>query len=76
MEEIGITTIKRSEPTLEDAAAEKAAIHHQMQQEEDTYLRFKKLQQHLEFLNTMEEYVVRILILIPSAAECNTDVCA
>ncbi|KAN0061969.1 26S proteasome regulatory subunit 6B [Thecaphora frezii] len=57
MEELGIASLKRSEPTLEDAAAEKAALHHQMQQEEDTYLRYKKLQQHLEFLNTMEDYV-------------------
>ncbi|SAM61371.1 probable RPT3-26S proteasome regulatory subunit [Ustilago bromivora] len=57
MEEIGIASLKRTEPTLKDAAAEKAAIHQEMQAEEDTYLRYKKLQQHLEFLNTMEEYV-------------------
>lgn len=27
----------------------------------DTFVRYKKLQQQLEFLNTMEEYVVRTL---------------
>ncbi|KAI3487983.1 hypothetical protein L1887_48066 [Cichorium endivia] len=57
MEELGIASLRRTEPTLEDAAAEKAAIHQEMAAEEDTYLRYKKLQQHLEFLNTMEEYV-------------------
>lgn len=57
MEEIGISALKRVEPTYEDAAAEKMAVHQEMAAEEDTYLRYKKLQQHLEFLNTMEEYV-------------------
>lgn len=28
----------------------------------DEYVRFKKLQQQLEFLNTMEDYVVRALL--------------
>lgn len=63
MEELGIQ-IRREEPTFDDAVAEKTAIHQEMQQEEDTFLRFKKLQQHLEFLSTMEDYVVGGISLV------------
>jgi 26S proteasome regulatory subunit T3 len=56
MEELGIST-KREEPTFNDAVADKTAIHQEFSQEEDTFLKFKKLQQHLEFLSTMEVYV-------------------
>ncbi len=49
MEEIGIASFKRSEPTLEDAAAEKAAIHQEMAAEGTHICDNKKLQQqHLE----------------------------
>jgi 26S proteasome regulatory subunit T3 len=63
MEEIGITSALRTEePTFDDAIAEKQALHQEMQQEEDTFLRYKKLQRHLDFLNTMEDYVVRAVL--------------
>lgn len=68
MEELGIQ-MKREEPTFEDAVAEKTAIHQEIQQEEDTFLRFKKLQQHLEFLSTMEDYVVGVPLFQPGAAK-------
>ncbi|KAE8230105.1 hypothetical protein CF326_g4902 [Tilletia indica] len=62
MDEIGISGTRqplgqREEPTFDDAVAEKTALHQEMSQEEDIYLRMKKLQQHLNFLITMEEYV-------------------
>jgi 26S proteasome regulatory subunit T3 len=56
MEELGISMTKE-EPTFQEALNEKTAIYQEMAQEEDTFLRFKKLQQHLEFLSTMEDYV-------------------
>ncbi|CAO1627299.1 unnamed protein product [Sympodiomycopsis kandeliae] len=54
MEELGITS---TDPTLLHAVNEQTKVHQEVQQEEDTFLRFKKLQQHLEFLDTMTEYV-------------------
>lgn len=54
MEELGITS---TDPTLLQAVNEQTKVHQEVQQEEDTFLRFKKLQQHLEFLDTMTEYV-------------------
>lgn len=61
MEELGIetTTLQAVEPTLTDALAEKQALAQEMAQEEDTFLRYKKLQRHLDFLSTMEDCVVR-----------------
>ena len=57
MEELGIST-RAAEPTFDDVVAEKTAVHQHMAQEQDTFLRYKKLTQHLEFLSTMEDYVV------------------
>lgn len=63
MEELGIesTSLQAVEPTISDAMAEKQALHQEMAQEEDTFLRYKKLQHHLDFLSTMEDCVVRTL---------------
>lgn len=61
MEELGIETsasMQAVEPTITDALAEKQALRQEMAQEEDTYLRYKKLQRHLDFLSTMEGCVV------------------
>lgn len=57
MEELGIRSVTAQDPTLADAVDEQTKVHKEAQQEEDTFLRFKKLQQHLEFLDTMTEYV-------------------
>jgi len=54
MEELGITA---TDPTLVQAIEEQQKFHQTAQAEDDTFLRFKKLQQHLEFLDTMTEYV-------------------
>lgn len=57
MEELGIRSVTAQDPTLADAVDEQTKVYKEAQQEEDTFLRFKKLQQHLEFLDTMTEYV-------------------
>lgn len=50
MEEIGIAPASTSQVTAPAPSAQG-----------DTFVQYKKLQQQLEFLNTMEEYVVRTL---------------
>jgi len=59
MEELGITTnpIGSFEPTFDAAMSDKASLQSQLSTQEDIFLRFKKLQQHLDFLETMEDYV-------------------
>ncbi|CAO1630612.1 unnamed protein product [Parajaminaea phylloscopi] len=57
MEELGITNVAVADPTLANAVDDQTRLHHEARQEDDDFLRFKKLQQHLEFLDTMTEYV-------------------
>jgi hypothetical protein len=52
MEEIGIAPASTSQATAPALSTQG-----------DTFVQYKKLQQQLEFLNTMEEYVVRTLLL-------------
>ncbi|CAD6584572.1 MAG: 26S proteasome regulatory subunit 6B [Cyphobasidiales sp. Tagirdzhanova-0007] len=58
MEEIGITqeTVGMETPTTLDLA-DKASLARSVLSEEDLFLKHKKLQRHLEFLNLQEEYI-------------------
>ncbi|KAH9808946.1 ATP-dependent 26S proteasome regulatory subunit [Melampsora americana] len=56
MNEIGIE-IRKEDPTFSAVIDEKAALAAQLNSEEDIYIKFKKLQQHLEFLELQEEYI-------------------
>ena len=56
MEEIGILPADAHASTSQVPSGQPA-----VRSGRDTYLYFKKLQQQLEFLNTMEDYVVRRL---------------
>ncbi|EGG00469.1 ATP-dependent 26S proteasome regulatory subunit [Melampsora larici-populina 98AG31] len=56
MNEIGIE-IRKEDPTFSAVIDEKAALAAQINSEEDIYIKFKKLQQHLEFLELQEEYI-------------------
>ncbi|PVG02802.1 26S proteasome subunit P45 [Serendipita vermifera] len=55
MDEIGIQ-IKSVEPTFESVVTEKAALFQEMQ-EDDYYIKYKKLARHLEMLDIQEAYI-------------------
>ncbi|OCH94965.1 26S proteasome subunit P45 [Obba rivulosa] len=55
MDEIGIE-IQKQEPTFESVVTEKAALFQELQ-EEDLYIKYKKLARHLEMLEIQESYV-------------------
>ncbi|PPQ81229.1 hypothetical protein CVT25_015753 [Psilocybe cyanescens] len=55
MDEIGIE-IQRNEPTFESVMSEKSALIHELQ-EEDLYIKYKKLARHLEMLDIQESYI-------------------
>lgn len=57
MEELGIINVAATDPTLVSAVDDQTRMHHETRLQDDDFLRFKKLQQHLEFLDTMTEYV-------------------
>ena len=45
------------EPTFESVVSEKAAFYHDLHEEEDLYLKYKKLARHLEMLDIQENYI-------------------
>ncbi|KAI9621311.1 hypothetical protein H4Q26_015809 [Puccinia striiformis f. sp. tritici PST-130] len=59
MEEIGIQIDREAtvDPTFPSVLDEKAVLAAQLHSEDDVYMKFKKLQKHLEFLELQEEYI-------------------
>ncbi|KAF7363326.1 26S proteasome subunit P45 [Mycena sanguinolenta] len=55
MDEIGIE-IQKHEPTFESVLTEKVALYQELQ-EEDLYIKYKKLARHLEMLEIQESYI-------------------
>ncbi|KAF9514531.1 hypothetical protein BS47DRAFT_1372317 [Hydnum rufescens UP504] len=55
MDEIGIQ-IQKEEPTFESVLTEKKALYEELQ-EEDYYIKYKKLARHLEMLDLQESYI-------------------
>ncbi|KAJ7063174.1 26S proteasome subunit P45 [Mycena amicta] len=55
MDEIGIE-IQKHEPTFESVVTEKVALYQELQ-EEDLYIKYKKLARHLEMLEIQENYI-------------------
>ncbi|KAF7322868.1 26S proteasome regulatory subunit [Mycena chlorophos] len=55
MDEIGIE-IQKQEPTFESVVTEKVALYQELQ-EEDLYIKYKKLARHLEMLEIQENYI-------------------
>ncbi|KAJ7905358.1 26S proteasome subunit P45 [Mycena olivaceomarginata] len=55
MDELGIE-IQKHEPTFESVLTEKVALYQELQ-EEDLYIKYKKLARHLEMLEIQESYI-------------------
>ncbi|KAF8312019.1 26S proteasome subunit P45 [Clavulina sp. PMI_390] len=55
MDQIGIQ-IQKEEPTFESVVTEKTALFEELQ-EEDYYVKYKKLSRHLEMLDLQESYI-------------------
>src|SRR5580698_8233724 len=51
-----LSLISRQEPTFESVITEKAALYQELQ-EEDLYIKYKKLSRHLELLEIQESYI-------------------
>ncbi|KAJ3014885.1 hypothetical protein NUW54_g1189 [Trametes sanguinea] len=56
MDEIGVE-IQKEEPTFETVVEDKAQLLQELEQEEDLYLKYKKLARHLEMLDIQESYI-------------------
>ncbi|OJT10759.1 26S protease regulatory subunit 6B [Trametes pubescens] len=56
MDEIGVE-IQKQEPTFEAVVEDKASLMQELEQEEDLYLKYKKLARHLEMLDIQESYI-------------------
>ncbi|KAH9856947.1 26S proteasome subunit P45 [Lenzites betulinus] len=56
MDEIGVE-IQKQEPTFEAVVEDKASLLLELEQEEDLYLKYKKLARHLEMLDIQESYI-------------------
>ncbi|KAJ8483260.1 hypothetical protein ONZ51_g4810 [Trametes cubensis] len=56
MDEIGVE-IQKEEPTFETVVEDKTALLQELEQEEDLYLKYKKLARHLEMLDIQESYI-------------------
>ncbi|KAL7283451.1 LOW QUALITY PROTEIN: hypothetical protein ACG7TL_002882 [Trametes sanguinea] len=56
MDEIGVE-IQKEEPTFETVVEDKTQLLQELEQEEDLYLKYKKLARHLEMLDIQESYI-------------------